>query len=270
MDIFISATFKNEQLIPNSMALRSPICTVVGHVDHGKSSLLDNIRGSAIVKTEAGGITQAIGASIIPLSTIMKICGPLLESLKMKFTIPGLLFIDTPGHAAFTNLRKRGGNLADIAILVIDIREGIMPQTLESIEILKQYKTPFIIAANKIDLISSWKKLAPGLVKNINEQSPQTTADFETKLYQIVGKLSELGLSADRFDRISDYTKQIAIVPTSAQSGEGIPELLMVLAGLAQKYLEQCLDCNVEGNAKGIVLEVKEDKGIGKAMDVII
>jgi len=129
--------------------IRSPVCTVVGHVDHGKSSLLDYIRHSHIVKDEAGAITQAIGASLIPLDTIKKVCGQLLDSLKIKFTIPGLLFIDTPGHAAFTNLRKRGGSLADIAVLVIDINEGFKPQTAEAVEILKQGKTPFIVAATK-------------------------------------------------------------------------------------------------------------------------
>jgi translation initiation factor 5B len=252
------------------MALRSPICTVVGHVDHGKSSILDNIRGSAIVRTEAGAITQAIGASIIPLNIIRKVCGSLLDATKTEFTIPGLLFIDTPGHAAFTNLRKRGGNLADIAILVVDIREGLMPQTIESIEILKQYKTPFIIAANKIDLIQGWKRNNNNLIPNISTQDPKTVELFETKIYEIVGKISEHALNADRFDRVQNYTQQVAIIPTSAQTGEGIPELLMVLAGLAQKYLEDSLKCNVDGPAKGIILEVKEEKGIGKSMDVII
>src|SRR3989344_1878925 len=115
------------------MTTRSLICSVLGHVDHGKSSLLDNIRHTSVVKGEAGGITQAIGASIIPLDTIKKICGDLLKTVKMDFKIPGLLFVDTPGHAAFSNLRKRGGSLADISILVIDINEGFKPQTLESI-----------------------------------------------------------------------------------------------------------------------------------------
>src|SRR5574341_269946 len=137
--------------------IRQPIVAIMGHVDHGKTSLLDKIRGTGIAAREAGGITQAIGASILPLKTVQQICGNLLEQLKLKLTIPGLLFIDTPGHAAFINLRKRGGNLADIAILVVDINEGVMPQTKESIEILKQYKTPFIVAANKIDLVEGWR-----------------------------------------------------------------------------------------------------------------
>jgi translation initiation factor 5B len=251
-------------------SIRSPICTVMGHVDHGKSSILDKIRGSAIVKSEAGAITQAIGASIIPLETIKNICGKLLDSLKMNFNIPGLLFIDTPGHAAFTNLRKRGGNLADIAILVVDINEGLKPQTLESIEILKQYKTPFIIALNKIDLIQGWQTKETPILQTISQQPENIQKILETKLYELVGSLAELGLNAERFDRVQDYTQQIAMIPCSAQTGEGIQELLMVLTGLAQRFLEKCLECNVQGQAKGTVLEVKEEKGLGKTIDVII
>lgn len=252
------------------MAIRSPLCVVLAHVDHGKTSLLDKIRGSAIAKGEAGGITQAIGASIIPLDTIKKICGKLLETLKMKFTIPGLLFIDTPGHASFTSLRKRGGNLADIAVLVIDINEGVKPQTTESIEILKQYKTPFVVAANKIDLISGWNSSDKPVIATIQQQSQNIQQLLDKKIYELVGKLSELGFDSERFDRVDDFTKRIAIIPTSAKTGEGIPELLMVLTGLAQKFLENCLKCNVKGNAKGTILEVKEEKGLGKSMDVIL
>ena len=250
--------------------IRQPIVTIMGHVDHGKTSVLDRIRGSAIAAKEAGGITQAIGASIIPADVLKKICGDLFAKLNIKLTIPGLLFIDTPGHAAFTSLRKRGGNLADIAILVVDIRDGFMPQTLESIEILKSYKTPFIIAANKIDLISGWRSENFPLLQLIAKQNDLTSQELEKKLYTIVGQVYEQGLNAERFDRVEDYTKQIAIVPVSAITGEGIPELLMVLTGMAQKYLESCLNCDVNGPAKGTVMEVKEEKGLGKIMDVII
>lgn len=250
--------------------IRQPIVSVLGHVDHGKTKLLDSIRGSAIVQKEAGGITQAIGASIINMDVIKKICGQLLEKLKINLTIPGLLFIDTPGHAAFVNLRKRGGNIADIAIVVVDINEGIMPQTIESVQILKQYKTPFIIAANKIDLIEGWKQKEKELLKNIQLQSEQTISSFEKKLYEIVGKLNELNFNADRFDRVDDYTKQVAIIPISAHTKEGIPELLMVLSGLAQKYFESSLNVDVQGPAKGTILEIKEEIGLGKVLDCII
>jgi len=252
------------------MKIRQPIVTFVGHIDHGKTSLQDFIRQSAITKTEAGNITQHIGSSNIPLKTIKKLCGNLLVTLKLKLTIPGFLFIDTPGHAAFTNLRKRGGNLADIAILVIDINEGVMTQTLECIDILNQYKTPFIIALNKIDLLQGWRSSKEFLIQNISSQSESIQKILDTKLYELVGKLSELNFNAERFDRVEDYTKQIAIIPTSAKTGEGIPELLIVLTGLAQKFMEQRLKIDIKGSAKGTILEIKEEKGVGKTLDVIL
>ncbi len=252
------------------MTTRSPICAIEGHVDHGKTSILDKIRGTSVVAGEAGKITQAIGASIIPLKTIQKVAGPLLEALGLKFTIPGILFIDTPGHAAFSNLRKRGGALADIAVLVVDINEGFKPQTLEAVEILKADKTPFIVAANKVDLMSGWQTKKEPMVKSIACQSASVVENFEKKLYELVGKLHELGFPSERFDRVEDFTKQISIVPTSAETGEGIPELLMVMAGLAQKFLEKSLEVDVSGSAKGTVLEVKEEKGLGVTLDVII
>lgn len=254
------------------MPLRSPIVTVLGHVDHGKSSILDAIRGSNIVAGEAGAITQAIGASIIPAHTITQKIGKLLDAMKLHLTIPGLLFIDTPGHAAFTSLRSRGGSLADIAILVVDINEGFKPQTYEAVEILKNAKTPFIIAANKLDLIPRFsKKTAPTVLQLIDQQPPEAVTEIENKLYRLVGNLHErFGLASDRFDRVSDFTKQVAIVPCSAKAGFGLQELLMVLAGLAQRYLEQSLNIDVSGPGKGVILEVKEEKGLGKTIDVIL
>jgi translation initiation factor 5B len=251
-------------------SIRSPVCTVVGHVDHGKSSVLDYVRHSNIIKGEAGAITQAIGASVVPLQTIREICGPMLDTLKIKFNIPGLLFIDTPGHAAFTNLRKRGGTLADIAVLVVDINEGFKPQTIEALEILKQEKTPFIVAANKIDLLPGWNSSKENILKSISKQSQDVQTSLDTKIYELVGKLYEFGFQSERFDRVENYTKQVAIIPVSAKTGEGIPELLMVITGLAQKYLESCLKCDISGPAKGTVLEVKRDKQMGVSLDVII
>ena len=251
--------------------IRATICTLVGHVDHGKTSILDWIRGTSIAKGESGGITQAISSTNLSMNVIKQVCGDLLKTLNFDLTVPGILFIDTPGHAAFTNLRKRGGNLADIAILVIDINEGFKPQTLECIDILKQYKTPFIIAANKIDLIHGWKSnKKKSLLANLKDQSANIQQEIDKKLYELVGKFHEKGFTSERFDRIDDYTKQIAMVPVSAKTGEGLPELMMVLTGIAQKFLEQCLKCNVEGPAKGTVLEVKEEKGLGTTIDVIV
>ena len=253
------------------MTIRKILVTFVGHVDHGKTTLLDTIRHTTVAAAEKGGITQAVGVTIVPLETIKKICGKLLDVLKQKSMVPGLLCIDTPGHAAFTSLRKRGGSLADIAILVVDINEGFKPQTIESIEILKANKVPFIVAANKIDLIPNWKYDSKKLLlENINGLDYQIQGEFEKRLYTLVGQFQEQGLPAERFDRVSDYTKQIAIVPLSARTGQGIPELLMVLTGLAQKYLEQQLHIEEAGFAKGTILEVKEEKGLGTTLNAII
>jgi translation initiation factor 5B len=195
----------------------------------------------------------------------------LLNAIKSSLKIPGLLFIDTPGHAAFTTLRKRGGSLADIAILVVDINEGLKPQTIESIDILKSNKVPFIVAATKIDLISGWNyDDSKFLLENVNSLDYGIQGEFEKKLYQLVEQVQAHGFPADRFDRVENYTKQIAIVPISSKSGEGIPELLMVLTGLAQKFLAQQLDVDENGPAKGTVLEVKEEKGLGMTIDAII
>ncbi|MEK6853197.1 MAG: translation initiation factor IF-2 [Nanoarchaeota archaeon] len=253
------------------MAIRRPIVTVLGHVDHGKSSILDRIRGTAVVSREAGGITQAIGCSIVPIKTIQTVCGSLLDTLKSTLTIPGLLFIDSPGHAAFISLRKRGGSLADLAVLVVDINEGFRPQTVESIEILKANKVPFVIAANKIDLLNGWKYDPKKFsLDNINSLSYEIQGNFEKKMYELVAQAAEHGMQAERFDRVSDYTKQVAIIPVSAFTGQGIPELLMILTGLAQRYLEKKLEIDEQGYCRGTVLELKEEKGLGTTIDCII
>jgi len=253
------------------VATRKVLVTVLGHVDHGKTSLLDKIRATVVASGEAGAITQAIGVSAIPIETIQKICGKLLDAIKQNLTVPGLLTIDTPGHAAFTSLRKRGGSLADIAILVVDIDEGFKPQTVESIEILKAQKVPFIVAANKIDLIPHWQhNPTKFFMENVNALHQEVQGEFEKRVYDLVAQFQEHGLQAERFDRVEDYTKQIAIIPVSAQTGQGIPELLMVLTGLAQKYFEKVLKIEETGPAKGTILEVKEEKGLGTTLNAII
>ena len=250
------------------MAIRQPVVSVLGHVDHGKMKLLDAIRGTSVQAREAGAITQHIGATEVPIDHIYKVCGPLIG--KKKFDVPGLLFIDTPGHHSFITLRARGGSLADIAVLVIDIREGIMPQTIESINILRQYKTPFIIALNKVDTIQGWvvEKDAP-FVLNEKQQQDHTIAAFNDRLYSIIGDLSMQGISADRYDRIDDFTRTVALVPISAKEGIGVPDLLLMLIGLAQRFLEGQLK-KAEGPGRGTILEIKEEKGLGKTLDMIL
>nr|MDO8090496.1 translation initiation factor IF-2 [Candidatus Sigynarchaeota archaeon] len=252
------------------MPMRQPICVVLGHIDSGKTSILDKIRGTAVQKREAKGITQHIGASMLDTETINAIGGELLKSFNVKLTIPGVLVIDTPGHSSFFNLRKRGGAVADFAILVVDVLSGFQAQTYECIDILKTRKTPFLIAANKVDRINGWVPSGSLSILNSLKKQPDFVLRFlDERIYEIMGDLSRLGFSGDRFDRVRDFTRNIAIIPTSAVTGEGIAELLVVLAGLAQQYLAKRLEVK-EGPAKGVVLEAKEEAGLGHTVDAII
>ena len=240
------------------MTIRQPIVTVCGHVDHGKTSILDSLRSTSVQETEKGGITQKISFTSYPAEQLKKTC-PLIESSGIKLDIPGFLLIDTPGHAAFTNLRKRGGSLADLAVLVIDINEGIKLQTAEVIQILKHNKTPFLIALNKIDNISGWRtNLKMGLKENIESQAMNIQNTFNERYMTLIGSLNSYGFDSDLYYNITDFTKKIALVPCSARTQQGIPELIMMLCGLSQKYLVNKLELGKD--AKGVVLEIKKER----------
>ena len=250
--------------------VRSPILVVLGHVDVGKTTLLDKIRGTAVARREPGTMTQHIGASFLPWRALEEMCAPLSKSIRAAVKIPGFLVIDTPGHEAFSNLRSRGGSIADLAILVVDVNRGFERQTYEAIELLKARRTLFVVAANKIDKIPGWEP-KPGMpfVHSFAEQSPEVQAKLEELLASIVVELNKEGFAADRYDRVRDFAKTVAVVPISAVTGEGIPDLLLVLAGLAQRYLADRLVTKV-GPAKGVVLEVREMPGLGTSVVAII
>ncbi|MEM0075131.1 MAG: translation initiation factor IF-2 [Conexivisphaerales archaeon] len=234
------------------------------------TSLLDKIRGTAVQVREAGGITQHIGASFFPVETLLKICGPLVNMFGRQIKIPGLLVIDTPGHEAFTNLRQRGGSAADIAILVVDSTKGLEPQSYESIEILKSRKVPFVIALNKIDLLPGWKSKPNRQLSIALKELDKVAIDFlDQAIYRVVGQLSQLGFSSEAYYRVKDFTKEISIVPVSATTGEGIPELLAILVGLTQQFMLKKLYVT-KGPARGIVLEVKEEEGLGATANIIL
>ena len=253
---------------------RQPIVAVLGHVDHGKTSLLDHVRSlgdqgrSSVMDREAGGITQHIGATEIPSEILNELCARLLGG--KKFESPGLLFIDTPGHHSFSSLRARGGSLADIAILIIDVMEGCRPQTRESLRILKQSKTPFVIAANKVDRIYGWEcKVGRSMANSLKEQTREVSELFEKRYWDLVGQFAEHGFNLERYDRVKDFTKDIALVPISAKEGEGIQDLLAVVIGLAERYLSEKL-MDIEGRGEATVLEMKEERGLGKTLDLIL
>jgi translation initiation factor 5B len=243
---------------------------VLGHVDTGKTLLLDKIRKTSVGAREAGGITQHIGASFFPVETLSQLIGPLLSKVKGEIEIPGLLIIDTPGHEAFTNLRKRGGSVADIAILVINVLRGFEAQTFECVEILKARKTPFLVAANMIDRVPGWNSYPDTpFSKSYPLQDPYVREDLDNRIYDVIGAFSRLGFKIDRFDKVREFASTVAVVPMSAKTGEGIHELLMVLIGLTQQHLKKRLQ-TTEGPAKGTVLEVKEDPGLGLTLNTII
>ncbi|MGD0406395.1 MAG: translation initiation factor IF-2 [Candidatus Bathyarchaeia archaeon] len=252
------------------MPTRQPIVCVLGHVDTGKTSLLDKLRKTSVQAREAGGMTQHIGASFFPVETLKQLIGPYLTSFKTGIEIPGLLIVDTPGHEAFTNLRRRGGSVADIAILVVDILKGFEAQTFECIEILKARKTPFIVAVNKIDRVPGWNpQQSTPFLKSYASQSSFVREDLDNRLYQVMGEFSRLGFKTDRFDHIRDFAVNVALVPTSAKTGEGLAELMMVLVGLTQQFLKKRLQ-TTDGAAKGAVLEVKEEPGLGLTLNTIV
>ncbi len=254
--------------------IRQPIVAVLGHVDSGKTSLLDRIRGTGVQGREAGGITQHIGASFLPIETIRDACGPLYKRLKVqaegRSQIPGILVIDTPGHEVFTNLRSRGGSAADIAILVIDANRGFQQQTGESLGILSGRKVPFVVALNKCDQISGWRGTETEFISQaITQQDASVRADLDQKIYDVVGTLSIKGYKSEAFNRVKDFRSEVAIVPISARTGVGIPELLGVLVGLTQQYLQKRLDTSGKV-PRGMILEVNDEVGLGPTANVIL
>lgn len=254
------------------MALRHPVVVVLGHVDSGKTSLLDKVRGTAVQAREVGGITQHIGASFFPIDTIKRVTGDLFNKISTTDSqIPGILVIDTPGHEVFATLRVRGGSAADIAIIVVDANKGFEAQTAESIEILKRRKVPFVIALNKVDTVSGWRNDLGGdsISKTVSMQDKSAQTALDDMIYNVVGSLSMSGYNSEAFWRIKNFTKEVAIVPVSARTGVGIPELLAVLIGLTQQYLSRKLERHEE-EGRGIVLEINEEVGLGPAANVIL
>ena len=253
------------------MKLRQPVLVVLGHVDSGKTSLLDTIRGTGVQAREAGGITQHIGASFFPIDTIKQLTGPLYEKLaKSESPVPGLLVIDTPGHEVFANLRSRGGSAADIAIIVIDANKGFEQQTFESVEILKRRKVPYVVALNKVDMITGWRRInSPYVTEQVKAQDSSVTTMLDERIYNVVGSLSKLGYNSEGFWRVKDFTKEVAIVPVSAAKNIGIPELLAVVVGLSQQFMAKRLERR-EGPARGIILEIKEEIGLGPSANLVL
>ncbi|KAJ3567768.1 hypothetical protein NPX13_g6654 [Xylaria arbuscula] len=249
--------------------LRSPICCILGHVDTGKTKLLDKIRQTNVQEGEAGGITQQIGATYFPGDAIKAKTAVVNADGKFELKVPGLLIIDTPGHESFSNLRSRGSSLCNIAILVVDIMHGLEPQTLESMKLLRDRKTPFIVALNKIDRLYGWKKVDNnGFQESLALQSRGVQNEFKNRLEQTKLAFSEQGFNAEVFHENKSMAKYVSLVPTSAHTGEGIPDMLKLIVQLTQERMVGSLMYLSEVQAT--VLEVKAIEGFGMTIDVIL
>ncbi|KAF7433580.1 hypothetical protein PC9H_005541 [Pleurotus ostreatus] len=249
--------------------LRSPICCILGHVDTGKTKLLDKIRQTNVQEGEAGGITQQIGATYFPVEAIKTKTAVMNKDGTQEYKIPGLLVIDTPGHESFTNLRSRGSSLCNIAILVVDIMHGLEAQTLESLRLLRDRKTPFIVALNKIDRMYGWKAIPDNsFVDSLAQQARSVQREFEDRLQKTILAFAEEGLNAVLYYENKNFARNVSLVPTSAITGEGVPDMIMLLVNLTQQrmsdrlmYLSE-LECTV--------LEVKVVEGLGTTIDVVL
>ncbi len=247
--------------------IRSPICTFLGHVDAGKTSVMDAIRNTYFAYKESGGLTQNIGLTEVPTEKIKEIAGELLSKFKVEVKVPSIIFIDSPGHEAFVTLRERGASIADLVILVIDVSEGIQKQTIESMEILKSYKTPFLVALTKIDTIEGFTKVEnKPFLEFLNGQDKKFSEALDKAVYDLVSDFSNYAFQAERFDRVSDFTKQVAIIPVSAVNNVGIEDLLVMIIGLSQKYINPI----ESGRNEAAILEEKPLRGVGKVYDAIV
>lgn len=256
--------------IPETPDLRSPICCILGHVDTGKTTILDRLRNTNVQEGEAGGITQQIGATFFPAHKLELEIAKLNSFYPIDCTVPGLLIIDTPGHESFSNLRSRGSSLCDIAILVIDLMHGLEKQTLESLELLKMRKTPFIVALNKIDRNYEWVPYKyESSYMSLKKQEKPPVNEFYKRLDGIKTELAEKGFNAALYWENPDVSSYVSLVPTSGITGEGLPDLLGVILKYASKFLKQKIklmgdifDCTI--------LEVKMIEGLGTTIDIIL
>ena len=247
--------------------IRSPICCVLGHVDVGKTKLLDTIRGTSIQKREVRGITQKISTWYIDKEKIIELLGGIIK--QDKVSIPGLLLIDTPGHECFFTLRQKGSNICDIVLVVIDINKGLEEQTYESLKFLKESQTPFIIVMNKVDTIYKWEAKNKIFKQNIERQNETAKSEFFRRYKDIILQLNQNGFNAKLYyENIGTFASYLSIIPVSAKTGEGIAELMMLITGLTQKYLKKQLVLKEQTNL--LLLDIKEVKGYGLLMETIL
>lgn len=248
----------NNEIVTNGY--RSPICCVFGHVDSGKTTLLDTIRGTTMQTKEAGNITQQIGTTFIPISEITN-----------ESKLPGILVVDTPGHEAFINIRKKGSSISDIAIVVIDILKGLEPQTMESIKLLKLNRIPFVVAVNKCDRLVKYNPKIPingGIFEHFNNQPDDTKTHMFRMINNIKGQFYGEDINVELANVNDDFKRVISMIPISAKNKLGIVDLLEFVVNLIETRAAATLILKDE--VECTVLDVKNLKGLGIVLDCVL
>jgi len=251
------------------MNLRCPVICILGHVDTGKTKILDKLRRTNVQEGEAGGITQQIGATHFPIENFKHHLTKVPKEFQIEPKIPGFLIIDTPGHESFQNLRKRGQSLCDLAILVVDIMHGLQKTTLDALDMLRKRKTPFVIVFNKIDRIHNWKAEEWGGFKSsYDRQKKNQTKEFDDRYKRVCTSLIQTGLNVSLYYENPNMKEYLNIIPTSAVTGEGMPDLIAMFIYLSQKFLSKKLEFREE--IQCTILEVKVLEKTGTTIDVIL
>lgn len=251
-----------------SRSHRTPIVSLLGHVDHGKTTILDTLSGRKKADGESGGITQTVRIVEMSNRDVLGICD---DVPGFEYTLPGLLFVDTPGHRAFRESRKRGSSMSDIAVLVVDIKNGFQPQTHEAVEYLKDTQTPFVVGVNKIDALPEWNSCESGIISNtFSDQTDRAKKRVRDSVYEIAGELSEHDLSSDFYWNVDQFTKNVGMIPMSGKTREGIPDLVSVISGLSEKYLQKKMRVNVEGQPRGQIIGTDNERGFGDVIDILL
>jgi len=253
--------------------LRCPIVVIMGHVDTGKTKLLDKIRKTNVQEGEAGGITQQIGATFFEKKTLEAQTARLNAVEKVELKVPGMLVIDTPGHESFTNLRSRGSSLCDVAILVVDLMHGLEQQTIESLTMLRKRGVPFVVALNKVDRCYGWKTAKDAPIREaLKEQDEGTLSEYRSRCTEAKVQLAEQGVNSNIYWEMGDEdwsnSDFIPLVPTSAVTGEGVQDVLLLLCQIAQRKLVETIMWHA--NLQATVLEVKAIDGLGMTVDVLV
>ena len=250
--------------------LKSPICSIMGHVDAGKTTLMDVLRKTNVAEKEFGGITQDINSYFVNIDTISELTSKITNKYKVEPKIPGVLLIDTPGHEVFNKLRNFGSNLCDVAIVVIDIISGVKPQTIESIKMLQENKIPFVIAATKLDTVDGYKCCnMSSLNDEFKEQEKYVLYSIDSYIQDIKYDLEKINVKAELYFKNKKPKQMYSIVPISSKTNSGLSDLLCLIVYISQEWMNSKMIYD-ENKKDMVIMKSYNDKKMGWVIDVII